>query len=159
MKGFLRRLRGMIKTGLTWSVAWAGAFGVFGLVRSFALGFPMGIFETLVAGGAIGFVSGGVFAGILSLAEGKRTLSELSLKRVALWGAIGGMTLFALVAPRLLGAGLPVEMLLRSFMGPVLFTGLLGAGSAAGSVALARKADDPALGRGNGPDPFLLEDG
>lgn len=90
----------------------------------------------------MGFVSGGTFAGILSLAEGRRTLDELSLKRVALWGGVGGIALFLVFIPRLIGAGLPLGMAISALLGPMAITGLLGAGSAAGSVALARRGDE-----------------
>jgi hypothetical protein len=45
-----------------------------------------------------GFVSGVVFAIILSLAEGRRTIRELSLWRVTLWGVLGAAA-FPLLTP------------------------------------------------------------
>ncbi len=92
----------------------------------------------------LGFINGAAFSAVLRIAEGRRTFGELSLWRFAGLGALGG-----LVVSLLTGGGFLVA-----------FT-VLGAGSAAGSLALARGADDPLLESGEGvgllegesPDP------
>jgi hypothetical protein len=57
----------------------------------------------------------------------------------------------------MIGIGLPMGMLIRAYMGPMAITGLLGAASAAGSVALAKRGDEMLL-EGD-PDLPMLEDG
>ena len=78
-----------------------------------------------------GFIMGGAFAGILSLTERHRRLQDLSLRRVALWGALGGLVFLG-------GAALvfrPPEP-----MGWLILP-ILTAGLGSGSVALAKRAD------------------
>jgi hypothetical protein len=115
------------------------------------LGFGFGGFDgfavAALSGVIYGFVAGSSFAVILSITERRHSLNQLSLKRVALWGGIGGAALVLLAAPRLIGAGLPLDVLVTAYLIPLGLTGLLGAGFAAGSVALARTADtDPIEG-------------
>ncbi len=65
----------------------------------------------------------------------------MSLPRFAAWGALGGLLLGVLaVFAGMLGPGL-------TLLDPIIagVTTLLGAGSAAGSLALARRADDQEL--------------
>jgi hypothetical protein len=96
-----------------------------------------------------GFVAGGAFATILSIAERRHTLQELSLKRVGVWGGIGGMIIVLPAIPYMLSYGLPLS---RVFL-PLIINGLIGAGFASGSVALARKGDTKLL---KGDDDELL---
>lgn len=155
MKHLLRRLRGIIKTGLTWAVGWGAGLGLLQIVVSLGAGYPLTLLGSIVGGAMSGFIAGASFATILSITERHRTLEELSLKRVALWGSLGGAGLFLLVVPRMLGAGMPLGMLMSAYFGPTLIAGLLGAGSAAGSVALARREGDPLIEGDD--DPFLIE--
>jgi len=127
MKGFLGRLRGVIKTGLLWAAFFVAYFSfreiLGGRAESLWIGIPF------FAG--FGFIMGGAFAGILSLTERHRTLQDLSLRRVALWGALGGLVFLG-------GAALvfrPPEP-----MGWLVLP-LLTAGLGSGSVALAKRAD------------------
>jgi hypothetical protein len=138
MGAFLRKLRGIIGTGLTWAVGWAAGWAAVGV----GFGVPFGSLVGIAVNGAlIGFIAGGSFATILSIAERHRTLDQLSLRRVALWGFLGGVALPLFFSPRLLGAGLPFRMVVTTFILPTGVSGLLGAGFAAGSVALARQED------------------
>jgi hypothetical protein len=124
----------MIGTGLTWAVGWAGVSVLLSLLG----GTPFGFLGLVALSGAVrGFIAGGAFAVILSVAERKHTLEDLSLRRVALWGGIGGGFLFIAVLPFLLPAAVP----LGGMVGPTLISVLLGAGFASGSVALARKEE------------------
>jgi hypothetical protein len=138
MGSFLRKLRGIIGTGLTWSIGWAAGWVAVGVGFGVPLGSLLGI---AVNGALIGFIAGGSFATVLSIAERHRTLDQLSLKRVALWGFLGGVALPLFFSPRLLGSGLPFRMVLTTFVLPTAVSGLLGAGFAAGSVALARREE------------------
>ncbi len=86
----------------------------------------------------VGFVGGAAFSVVLGFTEGRRRFDELSLRRFAFWGAVGGLLVsmaFAWVA----GATLA-----DAVIAGVVMT-LTGAGSAAGSLALARRADDREL--------------
>ena len=87
-----------------------------------------------------GFLLGATFSAVLTLAEGRRTFDEMSLPRFATLGALGGTLLTVLLA--LIGMSFP------SPIGWVIAVGaltLLGAGSAAGSLALARRSEDREL--------------
>ena len=86
VKRFLRRLRGIIGTGLTWAVGWAVVNLGIALLSGLPLRFiGLGAISSL----AQGFVAGGAFAVILSIAERRHTLEDLSLERTALWGGRG----------------------------------------------------------------------
>ena len=135
MKGFLRRIRGLIGTGLTWAVGWAVLWGVPVLI---AAGF--GAFEGLTAGmflfGALfvagcGFIAGSGFGMILSVFERKKKLEELSLKRIALFGGlVGGLGGLALVAVFGITLWIPIVILTAT-----------GVGFASGTLALAKRSD------------------
>lgn len=145
MKKLLRRARGAFGIGLTWAAAWAPVGAITGWVTGTVLGFPLGVIVTNYAlmFGVLGFVGGTIFSTVLSLAEARRRFEQLSLPRFVAWGALGGLVLGGLaVTAGLLGPGLTVL--------DAVITGaatLLGAGSAAGTLAIARAAQGPALTR------------
>lgn len=141
MKKLLRKLRGILGTGITWALGWGALFGVMGVV----VGAPLGAAVNAVFGGGfLGACAGVSFAAILSIAERRRTLEELSLRRVAIWGGLGGMALLLAASPfavfRLLSLGAPLGAYL-SFLVPMGISGLLGTAFATGSVYLARRED------------------
>lgn len=148
VRKFLRRLRGIVGTALTWGVGWVVANALLCLVTGVPLQFLGPLSGTAMFQG---FLAGGTFATILSIAERKRTLEELSLPRVALWGGIGGMLIGFLAFPFMVSQGFPLA---RMFL-PVVVDGLIGAGFASGSVTLARGSDTALLGA---PDPTRLLD-
>ena len=144
MRGFLRRIRGIIGTGLTWA---AGFVGI-SVVRFALFGVPWEAFPELATQRAIlGFVTGGTFAGILSLTEGRRTLEDLSLRRIALWGAVGGF---------LITSGLGFFYGLAPWWFFVEIS-LLSAGFSSGSVAIARRSDTKLI-EGEGESVRSLEE-
>jgi hypothetical protein len=133
MRKWLRRIRGAIGMGLTWAAAWFGA----GLILLLTVGVgaadvPFPLFFAL-----LGFLAGVTFSGVLGIVEGRRRFDQMSLPRFAAWGAIGGLLLSGILA---WAAGLGGEFLV---LGPLF--ALSGAGCAAGSLALARKAEDREL--------------
>ena len=140
MKKWLERIRGTLGMGLTWAAAWLGGGTIVGLVLVGGGG-VLALAQISVMSTVAGFVGGVIFSAVLGIAEGRRRFDEMSLPRFAAWGAVGGLLMSLLIG----GGGLPVIM--AAFM-------LLGAGSAAGSLALARRAD-PLLGAGRDVD--LLE--
>ncbi len=138
MKKWLRRIRGAVRMGLTWAVAWAGVGVIVGVVTTvFGLYPASEIIEGAAAGVILGFVAGATFSTVLGITEGRRRFDEMSLPRFAGWGAVGGLLIGVLVVGGAVFAPGP-----GSVVG--LLT-LLGAGSAAGSLALARRTDDREL--------------
>ncbi len=134
MSKWMRRIRGALGMGLAWAFAWFGA----GMVLFLIVGpdaadvpFPLGF-------GALGFLAGITFSGVLGLAEGRRSFDQMSIPRFALWGGIGGL-LFAGIF--VLVAALGIE----AFLGLGTVFALAGAGCASGSLALARRVDDRGL--------------
>ena len=144
MKKWLQRTRGAIGIGLTWAVGWAPVGAVTGLITGVVLGFPLGGIAANYAEmfGVLGFIGGTMFSTVLRIAEGRRRFDQLSLPRFAVWGAVGGLSLGTLaVTLGVVGLGgiTPLTVAVVSA------AGLLGAGSATSSLALARKADDQEL--------------
>ena len=150
MGGLARKIRGMLGVGVTWGAAWgiigAGVGAVMGVVSPELWTFANPIAAWALGMGVYGMVSGMGFAAVLSLTEGRRTLDQLSVKRVALWGVLGSAAV-----PLLFGAlGLfGVTVTAVDVLQAIAVTGGLGGVFASGSVALARKA---ALEAGEVPD-------
>jgi hypothetical protein len=94
-----------------------------------------------------GFVGGALFSAVLGIAGRRRRFDELSLPRFAAWGALGGL-LLSLVPAALVAVGL-ASLGGKAILGLWQFTAvisaplmLLSAASAAGSLMLARRAED-----------------
>jgi hypothetical protein len=129
--------------GLTWAVAHFGVGVVVALVNwqfgvdAFGNGLAWVAYNSLLSA-ATGFVGGTAFSVVLGIAEGRRRFDQMSLPRFAIWGAVGG----AVVAGALTVTsrwGTP------SLLANLGILSLLGAGCAAGSLALARVSDDREL--------------
>jgi hypothetical protein len=128
MTRWLRRIRGAVVVGLTWAVAW----GVVGGGVMEAIVDPHGRIADIWPAvlGIPGFFGGVIFSVMFSIAERRRRFDELSLPRFGAWGAVAGALLGVLgVAVFGLGGLIVVPL------------ALLGAASASGSLALARRAD------------------
>lgn len=138
MRRWLRRIRAAMRMGVAWGLAWFAAGMVLLLIvgpHAADVPFPIGF-------GFLGFLAGALFSLILGLVERGRGFHQLSLPRFAGWGAAGGLlfaVLFVLTVT-LTGAGALLGDLV--FLGPLFAAA--GAASAAGSLALARRADDQA---------------
>ena len=144
MKKWLQRIRGALGMGLTWAVGWAPVGAVTGLVAGVVLGLPLGEIAANYAQmfAVLGFIGGSMFSTVLRITEGRRRFDQLLLPRFAAWGAVGGLSLGTLaVAAGVVGLG----GLTPFTVAVVGAAGLLGAGSAAGSLALARRAEDREL--------------
>ena len=123
MKKWLRRTRGIIGTALTWGVGWS-LIGLAGGVPVLNWGIP-------------GAIAGGGFAVALAIAGRRRTLREISVGSAAGWGALGTVGAVLLAMPLLL------LMMPALKIGPVLAVlAVLGAGSGAGTLAIAKRAED-----------------
>lgn len=148
MKTLWRRVRAALGLGLTWGLAW-GLIGGF-VMEAFVD--PHGrIADMWPQGLAItGFFGGVLFSLVLWMTEGRRNFHQLSLPRVGMWGAIAGALL--------VGAGMVIG-LQPAFAALVLApVTLLSAGSATGSLALARRASEwQLLGAGDRDSDNQLE--
>ena len=141
MKRWLKRIRGAVGMGLTWAAAWVGVGVVVGLVAGVVAPGAGSVVDWVVSFvrvlGPMGFVGGAIFSTALGIIGGRR-LDEMELQHFAgLGGTVAGVLLFSL---SLSTGGL-------GLVGVLVVPGvaLLGAGSAAGSLALARRVDDREL--------------
>jgi len=158
---FLRKLRGIIGTGISWAIGWsiAGTAIHWSLALLGLVGSP----DMMVAPfmyGLLGFYGGSVFGGVLALTEHRRSLSELRLGRVAVWGALAG--LFVPVVYHLLGGGAGLSWFSQLWTSPDVWISLviiapLGAGSATGMTAIARSGSELAIDEG--PTHLNLSEG
>ena len=140
MKKWLKRIRGALGLGLTWAAVWAGVLTIFTLVTPEWTPSLVDVLANSVLFGAMGFIGGTVFSGVLGFVERRRTFAEMSLPRFAVWGALGGFgvnMVMWLISPW--------GVTLGEFLTFWIPLALLGAGSSAGSLALARRADDREL--------------
>jgi hypothetical protein len=143
MKLWRKRIRAAIGMGLTWAAAWFGAGILLARVPGFYSDLP---FALLFA--PLGFVTGIIFAGILVVIDGRRSFDRVSLSRFAGWGAVSGLLLSGIfvVAAALRGENFWGEFLL---FGPPL--AIASAVCAAGSLAMARRAETRELRRSGDP--------
>lgn len=135
MKRWLQRLRGVVGTALTWAVGWCIAGMLIGTTGLFG---NLALVEYVIFGGVfavLGFIGGTAFSVVLSLIEGRRRFDQMSLSRFAVWGAIGGALMSLTVTALGEGGGLATWV----------FYMALGSGSAAGSLAVARRAEHQQL--------------
>jgi hypothetical protein len=125
MNRILEDLRRLLSIGLVWGILWA--------VLAITVGTAIGVIvpgqidpgeEPIVLApmiGLVGLICGIVFGSLLAIVERRKTIPELPLIRVAMWGILVSVAL-----PLVAGKGIP-EMLV---------TGPVGAVSAMVSVAM-----------------------
>ena len=144
MQNWKRRIRGAIGMGVIWGAAWFGAGILLARVPGFQSDLP---FAILFA--PLGFVTGIIFSGVLVVIGGRGGFVRLSLSRFAVWGAASGLLLSGIfvVGAAVRGAALWGEFLV---FGPPL--AIASAACAAGSLAMARRAERRELS-GPGGDP------
>ena len=140
MKNWLRRIRGAVGMGLTWAVGWAIMGGAImeGIVDPHGKILDMWS-QTLAIPG---FLLGVVFSMVLMIAEGRRRFDELSLPRFAVLGGVAGVALGALAVAAGVFPAVPLLLRAAVVIGPLT---VLSAASAAGSLALAKMAEDRGL--------------
>lgn len=142
MKTWLRRIRAAVGMGLTWAIGWAlVGFGIEEIhnVWPNPLGSLVDIWPAALAYPA--FFGGLFFSTVLGIAGRRRRFDELSLPRVAAWGALGGLVL-GLFPAALVPMGAVSVAEAAVVVGTVT---LLTAFSASGTLMLARKAEDREL--------------
>jgi hypothetical protein len=147
MRTLLRRLRGVLGTSLLWAVTWSlGGLALAGflLLRNPVLRGSEGISDAFLIPvflfGTWGALGGAIYAIALAMFERRRTLDQLVMARLAVWGALGGMALPLLVLGAALSAyGHAALGPVNSWVIPLALTGMLGAGCATGTLAIARR--------------------
>ncbi len=153
MKKWGQRIRAAIGMGLIWGAAGFGVGILLARVPGFSSDLP---FALLFA--PLGFVTGIVFSAILVGLEGRRGFEGASLWRFAGWGAASGLLLTGIfvVSAALRGGDWWGEFLV---FGPPL--ALASAVCAAGSLAVARRAERRELPGDSGPpaEAELPDDG
>ncbi len=88
-------------------------------------------------------MAGVTFSGVVGLIEGRRRFDQMSLPRFAAWGAAGGFLLSVVFVSVVAAVEDPAFLGNLFVLGPVFAAA--GAGSAAGALALARRAEDQQL--------------
>ena len=141
----MRRLRGVLITALIWALVWIPIGFALTLLRrssSFECLYcdPNWLVRFVAGWSVFGAVSGGLFAIVLMIAERRRTLAELSLRRTAVWGAIGALALPTIITILdVVDSPGPYRDWPFMLVTLIAVAGL-GASCAAASVALARRA-------------------
>jgi hypothetical protein len=143
-----RKTRGTLGTVVTWSAGWALfglALGALRVVLLSALGgahqAPLVVLAVPVLRWAVLGAAAGAFFAFLVRRAGRRvpSLEALSARRAAAWGAAAGLALPLGVLAAMLALG-PVAWPAALVLGVLGIGVALGAGTAAGTVALARRA-------------------
>ncbi len=156
-----RRLKAVLGLGSLWALPAACVGAIGGVISTLAFGTPLlpslGWGVTTMGGLFLGLGVG--FATLLTLTEGRRTLSELGALRAGAWGALAGGGLMAVVQAVALATdpglgGLDPDTLSAMVSGIATF-GALGGVLSAASVRLAREV--PELPPGQAP-PALPPD-
>jgi hypothetical protein len=148
MRGWLRRIRGVLGMG----IVWGGAGALVGMAIELINGIwstPLGAMMDMwpVAIGLPSFFMGITFSTVLGVVARSRRFDELSLAKFAILGGLGGLVVAVLPWP-LVSLGLvPVGFNLWPVVPAiiVLFT-LVGIIVAPGTLALARMTEDRPLG-------------
>jgi hypothetical protein len=128
-----RRIRGAIGMGLIWAFTASGVAAVIVRVTTINPDLPLPLLFA-----PLGFITGILFSALLVIIERRRGFDRMSVSRFAGWGAASGLLLAGIIVA---GAALRGAPLLGEFLlfGPALT--IAGASFAAGSLALARRAE------------------
>ena len=143
----VRKVRGVLKTALSWGVGWATAAGLLhplALVLGETGLLGHGLLQDLTFAGAIGFFGGAVFATGLAVSEDRRSLDQIRILAGTLWGAAAGFVGPAVLALITGGFGNYLEFAADVPLFLATLTGL-GAASGAAMTAIARRADRAAV--------------
>ena len=156
-----RRLRGALGLATVWGAAGALFGAGLAIIEAVQFG-SLVLFQTTLSAalgfGILGFISGGAFAGVFSLAEHQRSFDEISVGRAAGWGFVTGALLTAgFIGLMVLNPSVYVGGTLGALLGGTAVLSSV-AGSVVGSLAactmlIARAApdDDARLGAGDEP--------
>ena len=136
MPRWLRVVRGMIGTGLTFAVgvgAIAAAVALAGVLAGELTGREL--LQVVGKLSVVSFLVGVLFTGALAFTARGRTFDRLSVRYVTGVGAGGGVLYFLLIATNAWNVWSPMAAL-----GNLALLTVIGAGSAAGALLLARRA-------------------
>ena len=139
----MRRLRGILVAAVIWAIVWLPLGLALPWLRRRPLDQcvycpPSFVIRFLGIWTLWGALSGAIFAVVLAIAERRRTLADLSFARVAVWGAIGSLALpGAMTISDVMRSAAPDSE--RFVLMALGIAAALGAGCAAGTLALARR--------------------
>ena len=136
MPGWLRVIRGMIGTGLTFAAGVGLVGSILGLGGLLLGQLSWDDLRMVPKLSVIAFLTGVGFAGVLAIVARGRTFDRLSLRYVTALGAGGGLLYFLFIA----AAGGTRVWSAWNAIGNLTILTLLGGGTAAGTVILARRA-------------------
>ena len=138
----IRFLRGALKTAVTWSLAWTpvsfipmGLYAVFGGV----LPEPRMIIGFAISQAVSGAINGFVFASVVAVMGRRKTFESISMRWIAACGAIGG-ALFPVVVRSVFLAANDFPLSALGLVSGLALNAAIGAGFAAASLSLARRA-------------------
>ena len=143
---FISRVRGVLGIAALWGGVGSVVGSMLGVLAGLTGVAPLGeaILSGAVGMGSLGAMLGTAFAGVLTLAEKRRTLADLTPGRAAAWGGIAGAAIPVVILLVSAGSIVGARLTLSEFLGGLLIGaatyGGLGASLAAGSVALAKRA-------------------
>jgi len=136
MPRWLRVIRGMIGTGLTFATGVGVVGSILGLVGLLLGELSWDDLRMVAKLSVIAFLVGVGFSGVLAITAGGRTFDKFSLRYVTALGAGGGLLYFLFIAA---ANGARVWSVWNAIGNLAILT-LLGAGSAAATLILARRA-------------------
>jgi hypothetical protein len=143
----MRTIRAVLLTAVIWGIAWAVVGALFGLFEffrsppesSYFLALRLDLTEPMTVLGIAGFLAGATFASVMSRLDRGASLQRLSLPRVAVWGAVGGLGFAIALGALVVGeVGLIAALWPRAAIWTTV-AAACGALSAAGSLAIARQ--------------------
>ena len=143
MAKWVRRIRGALKMGATWAIGWIPIGAITGLLTGLFFGFslPGIVINYGLMFSVLGFLGGSIFSAVVSIADGRRRFDQLAIPRFATWGGVGG-SILGLSAVGIGLVGLTFSSLGVAVVGVLT---LLGSGSAAATLALARVSETTEL--------------
>ena len=158
MSPWKRIVRGMIGTGLTFAAGVGVAGTIVGLVGLLLGALSWDDLRMVAKLAVIAFLVGVGFSGVLAIAARGRTFDRLSLRFVTALGAGGGLLYFLFIAA---ANGASVWSVWNAIGNLAILT-LLGGGSAAATLIVARRAgralnagvDSHSLGEGSSEAPL-----
>ena len=147
MPRWLKVIRGMLGMGLTFSVGVGAIAGAAAGLAWLIPGLDVGVevFRLAAASAIWDFPMGVAFSGVVALTQRTASFERLSMARFTALGAGAGLLLFVPLAVNAWDA-----WTLETAVGNAMIFVFLGGGSAAASLALARRAG-PALESGDDP--------
>lgn len=161
LRKWLRKIRGIVGMGALWGAIGMVSGAVVGGLESLFSRMPVlaSMLGPAIELGVLGLLAGSGFAVVFTALEGRRTLSELSLFRAALWGGIAGAALpatFLLIQGGWAGLIASVSDPRHSFLLASVLSGIIPGALASGTLFLARRSSGTLpTGGETGPDPVL----